>query len=369
MALDVGVRVTLDLDSLRDVVDQRLAEFLRDKSSAMESPETAELVALLGSFQQRGGKRIRPLLCLCGWHAVSGVQGINVSTDLASDLAMDVAASLELFHMFALVHDDIMDRSDVRRGQPSIHRTLASQWRGDQFGQGDPDWFGLSGAILLGDLALVLSQEMFTASGMTMEQYRAVCPILDSMRVEVLLGQYHDLLAGQSLSPDIEATLRVIRYKTAKYTVERPLHLGAVIAGGDRAVLDACTSFAIPIGEAFQLRDDVLGVFGDPTATGKSTLDDIRDGKRTTLIAVALQRGSRSELALLRSQLGNPELDAAGADAVRGVLVSTGALRIVEDMIDERLVMATCALAEAPFPRYVRNTLADIAQMMATRIC
>ncbi|WP_190812424.1 polyprenyl synthetase family protein [Saccharopolyspora pogona] len=359
MTVDVGTRETLDLDWLRSMADQRLAEFLQVKITTADSDETAALLGLLSDFHKQGGKRIRPLLCLCGWHAAANGHPI--------DVAIDVAASLELFHMFALIHDDIMDRSDVRRGNPSAHRVLASHWCGDDSSKGDPEWFGTSAAILLGDLALALSLEMLTASGMTDEQYRAVRPVLDAMHTEVILGQYHDLLAEQRLSADIAATLRVIRYKTAKYTVERPLHLGAALAGGGSAVLEACTAYALPLGEAFQLRDDVLGVFGDPEVTGKSTVDDLRDGKRTTLIAVALQQGNSTEGALLRSLVGNPDLDASGAEAIRNVLVSTGALQIVEGMIKDRLAIANRALDNAPFPRPVYNTLADMAHRLTSR--
>jgi geranylgeranyl diphosphate synthase type I len=351
----------LDLSLLGAAADRRLSSFLNEKVRTAETRESGKLIAMLREFQARGGKRLRPLLCLCGWYAAC-------SADESTDVAISVAASLELFHMFALIHDDVMDRSDTRRGRATVHRLFASTWSSNSnSSQEGAEWFGISGAILLGDLALILSEEMLTNSGMSDAQARAVRPFIDHMRMEVLVGQYHDLLAEQHLSADIEATLQVIRYKTAKYTVERPLHLGAVLAGCDRRTLDACTAYALPIGEAFQLRDDILGVFGDPAVTGKSGVDDLRDGKRTTLIALALQRGSASDVKLICRLVGKLDLDAAGADAIREVLVSTGALAIVEDMIASREEQAQHVLDTAPFPRDVCNTLSDIARSMTNR--
>jgi len=360
MSSSARTREALDLDSLKHAADLRLSSFLQEKTRTAVTREAGQLVVMLREFHARGGKRLRPLLCLCGWYAACSAGG-------SPDVAIDVAASLELFHMFALIHDDVMDRSDTRRGRATAHRVLASTWPGTHSSGDDAAWFGISGAILLGDLALILSEEMLTNSGMSDAQARAVRPVIDHMRTEVLVGQYHDLLAQRQLSADVEATLQVIRFKTAKYTVERPLHLGAVLAGCDQRTLDALSAYALPIGEAFQLRDDVLGVFGDPATTGKSSVDDLRDGKQTTLVALALQRGTSSDAALIHQQVGKHDLDTAGADAIRAVMVSTGALEIVEEMIAARQEEAERALDAAPFPTIVRNTLCDVARSMTTR--
>jgi geranylgeranyl diphosphate synthase type I len=360
VTLPTSTSEKLDLDLLRNRIDRRLSEFLREKRENAASAETAALIDLLTKFHGRGGKRLRPLLCLCGWH-------MKEHGRQADDVAIDVASSLELFHMFALIHDDIMDRSDVRRGHPSMHRELQATWHGHGVGEEKPEWFGISAAILLGDLALILSQEILTTSPMSSWQRDAVYSVIDAMRAEVLAGQYHDLLAEQNLCADVSAALRVIRYKTAKYTFERPLQLGATLAGADADLLEACSSYALPIGEAFQLRDDVLGVFGDPEVTGKSVVDDLRCGKQTMLVAVALQRGDPAAVALLESLVGKPDLDAEGIEVLRHLLVSTEALRIVAEMIDNRVVEANRVLEHAPFPHDVRDVLAGIAHSMTTR--
>lgn len=357
MTASAPVADTLDLAAVRTAVDRTLEDFLTDKLRTTEAGEMPELIGFLGRFLGAGGKRLRPLLCVCGWHAARGGPEL--------DVVVRAAASLELFHAFALIHDDVMDGSDTRRGHPSAHRALQTV-RGD----GDAraaEWFGVSSAILLGDLALVWSDELLTGAPMTAAQHLAVRPVLDTMRGEVMQGQYLDLLATGKVTGDLEQAMDVVRYKTAKYTVERPLHVGAVLAGGSPADLRACTAYALPVGEAFQLRDDLLGAFGDPRVTGKSDLDDLREGKRTPLVAVAVQRADRQQLALLESRLGRPDLDEEDATAIRGVLEATGARQRVEDMIADRHGAALRALERSGFPPAVTAALKDIARAAAVR--
>jgi geranylgeranyl diphosphate synthase type I len=276
------------------------------------------------------------------------------------------AASLELFHTFALIHDDIMDASDTRRGRPTIHRSLAAQYRN----HGDlaaTDRYGTSVAILLGDLALVWSDEMFHTCGLTPHQLSVARPLLDAMRTEVMIGQYLDLLSAGDETGDVDSALSIVLFKTAKYTVERPLQMGATVAGADQDVLDACSAFALPIGEAFQLRDDLLGVFGDPAITGKSRLDDLREGKATALLAFALRRANKTQRALLRRLIGNPDLDESGAAVVRGIFIETGALPAVNAMIRERRQQALTALDHAQFRPAATAALYEIAHRATVR--
>ncbi|MFI9260276.1 polyprenyl synthetase family protein [Streptomyces sioyaensis] len=357
MTAPAPVADTLDLAAVRMAVDRTLEDFLTDKLKRTDVDEMPELIGYLGRFLGSGGKRLRPLLCVCGWYAAGGGPEL--------DVVLRAAASLELFHAFALIHDDVMDGSDTRRGHPSAHRALEAV-RGD----GDAraaEWFGVSSAILLGDLALVWSDELLTGSPMTAGQHHAVRPVLDAMRSEVMQGQYLDLLATGKVTGDLKQAMDVVRYKTAKYTVERPLHVGAVLAGGSHAGLEACTAYALPVGEAFQLRDDLLGVFGDPRVTGKSDLDDLREGKRTPLVAMAVQRADEQQLRVLKTLLGRPDLDAEGAGAIRGVLEATGARQRVEEMITDRHAAALQALERSGFPPAVTAALKDIAGAATVR--
>lgn len=348
----------LEPEAIRRSVDTALADFLTQKDEAAVQPQLPYLSGLVRDFLS-GGKRIRPLLCVTGWQAAGG------GGDDA-EAVFRIAACLEMFHAFALIHDDVMDLSDTRRGRPTLHRTLAAQHAACR-GQDEVEWFGMSAAVLLGDLVLTWSDELLHSAGLGPAQLDAVLPLVSQMRTELMLGQYLDLHATGGLTDDIDATLNVYRYKTAKYTVERPLHVGAAVAGAGPETMAACTAYALPLGEAFQLRDDLLGVYGDPAVTGKSRLDDLRAGKNTTLTALALRGADTGQAALLRRLLGDPLLDEEGAAAVRGLFETTGARETVERMIDDRRRQALRVLEHAPFTADAVGALKRMARTATAR--
>ncbi|MFJ1747284.1 polyprenyl synthetase family protein [Streptomyces sp. NPDC088116] len=346
----------LEPEHVPAAVETLLYEFLDEQiRDAVDLPELALFAGLLRDMIAAGGKRIRPVLCVVGWQAVSDRP--------PPPTVWRVAASLELFHLFALIHDDIMDASETRRGKPTAHRLLAAR----HHDRGDADTLGVNAAILLGDLALGWSYELLRAThlGPTAEQLSRIWPLLNALRTETLVGQYLDLLGAGPVSaalPDTAAARRVIRYKTAKYTCERPLHLGAHLAGADTNLLAALSAYALPLGEAFQLRDDLLGVYGAPERTGKSVLDDFREGKHTVLAALALQRATPAQARVLHAGLGNRALTPAEASEMRQVLTDTGAQATVENLISERYEQALAALDHAP----LRPAAAGILRTMAT---
>ena len=251
-----------------------------------------------------------------------------------------------------------MDGSDTRRGQPSAHRRFSALHRGSSW-LGSPEAFGTGAAILLGDLCLSWSDELLFGSGLPAEALLRAKPVYDVMRTELMAGQYLDLLEQARGGGSVERALRVVRYKAAKYTIERPLHLGATLAGADPELLDVYTAYGLPLGEAFQLRDDVLGVFGDPTETGKPAGDDLREGKRTVLIATAVERATPAQAAQLRRHLGDPGLTAEGVDALREVIEATGALPAVEALIRSLTAQALDTLDGVPEP--ARTALGRLA--------
>ncbi|MFD5892867.1 polyprenyl synthetase family protein [Streptomyces sp. NPDC060366] len=341
-----------DLMSVRHKVSAALTSFLDAKDEAAPGTELLYLTSTLRAFLT-GGKRLRSVLCVYGWQAAGG--------DGEMTAAIRAAASLELFQVFALVHDDVMDDSDVRRGRPSAHRALAAAYTDNGGPRGRAAAHGLGAAVLLGDLALVWSDEFLHTAGLDPDRLAQVLPLVAEMRSEVMYGQLLDLQTTGRLTGDVETALHVIRYKTAKYTVERPLHIGAAVAGAPPSVLDACTAFGIPLGEAFQLRDDLLGVFGDPARTGKPILDDLREGKATVLMALAVQRASTTERRTLRGLVGRSDLDEDQAAEIRNILDSTGARQTVEEKITTRRDAALAALDEAPFPEETTDQLREIA--------
>ncbi|WP_280304949.1 polyprenyl synthetase family protein [Nocardia abscessus] len=315
------------------LVDAVLIRFLDDKDHLSPAFELTYFSDQLRSLLAAGGKRFRPLMCVTGWTAVEGAA--------PSDIVYRVAASLELFHCFALIHDDVMDHSDTRRGRPTAHHALAARHRD----HANPAELGVNAAILLGDLALGWSYDLLVGPpSPTVEQLARMQPTWDALRTETLIGQYLDLAASGRRTPDLDTAWRIIRYKTAKYTIERPLHLGANLAGGTTQQLRALSDYAVPLGEAFQLRDDLLGVFGNPHDTGKSVEDDLRSAKHTVLIATALQRATPTQRRVLDELLGKPDLTEDQYDQIRAVLTATGAVATVEQLIATRCESAAQAL-------------------------
>ncbi len=346
-----------DGQQIRKAVDAALEEFFdaREAASA-DLPEVAMFTGLLRSLLRAGGKRLRPMLCVAGWQAVTG--------EAPPDRLLRLAASLELFHLFALVHDDLMDGSESRHGQPTAHRELAERFADHPRGTA----LGRDSAILLGDLALSWAAQLaYTGAGLMPTELAVAGPLLGALHTETIVGQHLDLAITGVAGTDPEPAWRVMRYKTAKYTIERPLQIGAAVAGAGPRLMEALSAYAVPLGEAFQMRDDVLGVFGDPDRTGKSALEDLREGKYTVLTALARQRADAGQTAVLDASLGDPELDEAGAVALRGILTATGAVSTVEDLIAARYSAAVAALDSAPMRESARERLRALADTAARR--
>jgi geranylgeranyl diphosphate synthase type I len=227
--------------------------------------------------------------------------------------------------------------------------------------------FGASAAIVLGDLLLSWADAMFSAAGLAIANLPRTRLVWDEMRQLVMAGQYLDVLVQARGDFSAEDALRVAKYKTSKYTVEGPLHLGAAAAGASHEVVAVLSDYGLPLGEAFQLRDDVLGVFGDPAETGKPAGDDIREGKRTLLIAKALARATEAEAALVESHLGNPQLGPAGVDAVREVISTSGALAETEKLIGELTDRALTALHSDLIDPRAADVLRELAVAATAR--
>lgn len=284
-----------------------------------------------------GGKRFRAAFCHWGHAAVAGIP-----TGADAEAVGRAAASLELLHASALVHDDLMDASDTRRGRPATHRGFETEHRTDGW-RGDPEQYGAAAAILLGDLLLSWADELLRRCGFGWDRVGPALDVFDLCRSEVIAGQFLDVSVQARGRASVDQAMTVLRYKSAKYSIERPLHIGAALAGADAATLDLLTAFGLPLGEAFQLRDDLLGVFGDPAATGKPAGDDLVEGKRTVLVALALDAAAPADAARLDAALGTALTEAEVAE-LRGVIDTCGAREQVETMIEDLTTRAILAL-------------------------
>ncbi|MCA0143612.1 polyprenyl synthetase family protein [Blastococcus sp. LR1] len=351
-----------DLDRVRAAVAEALTGFLEQQRATLAgmdarlAPVADEVCAIA-----EGGKKLRPSFAYWGW------RGARPEAGGEEDAAvLRAVAALEFVHASALVHDDVMDAAGTRRGRPTTHIGFADKHTAEAL-DGDRELFGVGAAILVGDLALVWSDELLRCSGISEAALGRARAVWDTMRTEVTAGQYLDLLRAAGGLPGPDGALTVARYKSAGYTVQRPLQLGVAIAGGGPAVVEACTAIGLPLGEAFQLRDDVLGVFGDPSVTGKSADDDLREGKQTLLIALAEEAADDAGRCLLADLLGSQTARTEDFDALRELLVSTGARDRVEERITTRTREARSAIAEAPMADDAKAALDALAVAATTR--
>src|SRR5690242_7598433 len=312
-------------DRLQDVIDDHLTEM-----GARLDPLGDDAVRLLAEARASvsGGKRFRAAFCYWGFRAVE-----EPSSEEDERALLRACAALELLHASALVHDDLMDASDTRRGRPATHRGFAAQ-HAEQGWRGDPEQYGAAAAILLGDLLLAWSEELLRRCGLPVERVDAATELFDLCRNEVITGQFLDVSVQARGRADVDAAMTVLRYKSAKYSIERPLQIGAALAGASADLLGGLSRFGLPLGEAFQLRDDLLGVFGDAATTGKPAGDDLVEGKRTVLIALALDAAPASDAVLLNRSLGTP-LSADQVERLRGIIDASGAHAQVEAVIEQ----------------------------------
>ena len=349
-----------DTDRFRDELQSSLERFVSDQGDRLHhlGPDAALLVdAAHGAL--RGGKRLRALFCVAGFRAVRDPEQDESAALLAA------SAALELLHASALVHDDLMDDSDTRRGRPAVHRAFEARHR-EAGWRGDPQQYGAAAAVLLGDLLLSWADERLRTCGLPGPVVLDALRLFDTTRSEVVAGQFLDVSVQARGDADVDQAMRVLRYKSAKYSVERPLQVGAALAGGPVATLGALSAFGVPVGEAFQLRDDLLGVFGDPQVTGKPAGDDLSEGKRTVLVALALQGASSSEARRLHDALGRP-LDAGEVTELQQVIERSGAVAEVERRITSLTSRALAALEDPAIRPQARTGLRALADAAVRR--
>ena len=317
-----------DAPGFRAAVQSALDRFVQEQATRLE-PLGADAARLVTAAHQSvsGGKRFRAAFCAWGFRAVR-----PETSPREVDGLVRAAASLEVLHASALVHDDYMDASDTRRGRPATHRAFEALHR-EHGWTGDPAQYGAAAAILLGDLLLSWADEMLRRCGLPHDVVRDALTFFDTTRSEVIAGQFLDVSLQARGESDVEQSMRVLRYKSAKYSIERPLHVGAALAGGSAEVLDALSRFGLPLGEAFQLRDDLLGVFGDPARTGKPAGDDLTEGKRTVLVALALEHADPADAKQLDDALGR-SLSPDEVAQLRRIIDRSGAHAEVERRID-----------------------------------
>lgn len=325
--------------TLASLVDERIGTFLAERRVAI--PEASPLIDEIERVVRAGGKRLRPAFCYWGFRSAGGPDAEEI---------LRLITAFELLHTFAIVHDDIMDRSSERRGQPTTFATM-----------------GTERALLVGDLALVLADAAFWASGFTSEQLCTAFAEFTTMREQVIAGQHMDLEAHNRSITESEARAIAI-LKSGSYSIEHPLLIGARLAGAPDPCIEALRAFGRPLGEAFQLVDDLLGVFGDPAMTGKPIDSDIREGKRNVLFAKTLDALSGPDRELFVTNWGAGDaLGASDVDRLRALIQGSGARSATEHLVQTLAEVADAALTEAPITEEGREALRDLMRAAITR--
>jgi geranylgeranyl diphosphate synthase type I len=345
---------------LRVRIDKVLREFVACEAGLLAeiSPELGPVAAQL-VVAVADGKRLRGMFCYWGWRAAG--QG-------ESDAAIRAAASMELVHAAALVHDDLIDDSVFRRGAPSAHVALRHAVPDDA----GRDAAARALALLVGDMLMAWAGQLFADCGLPGAYVSRARPLWSTLARELIAGECLEVLRTGGAQADggaarVRDAVEVARFKTAKYTIEHPLHLGGRLGGAGDALLRTFTAYGVPLGEAFQLRDDLLAVFGDSEVTGKSNLDDVAGAKPTPLMACAFETAGAAEREELRALLGCGDLDGGDLARLRRILTATGARERVETMIDRRARAARRSLAHYPMPRRACEALQDLVGTVVDR--
>jgi geranylgeranyl diphosphate synthase type I len=351
----VSTDAPASLRPIAERVEGRIEQFLApelDRWAAFD-PQLVEPMAEIRRLVLSGGKRLRP--AFCHW-AFVGCGG-----DPDDPIVIDAGAAFELMHAFALFHDDVMDDADSRRGERTSHRTFAVR-HSDGGWSGDARRFGDGMAILIGDLAFVYSDQLMASANATAWR------IWNELRIELNVGQVLDMLGSAQGVRDLAHAERICRYKSGKYTIERPLHLGAALADPARfgELAPRLSAYGLPLGDAFQMRDDVMGAFGDEHTTGKPVGGDLREGKPTPLLARALDAATAAQRAVLAT-VGRPELSDADVAAIQTVLVDTGALADLETTIAELTAEAIAALRDVGLDPQATDELTALAEFVSQR--
>lgn len=343
------------LGSIANRVESRLDTLLnteRDRWAAFDS-DLGHPIDEIRRLVMSGGKRLRPAFCHWGYVGAGG--------DTDAQIDIDAGAALELMHAFALFHDDVMDDAATRRGQPTTHARSADEHAASGWA-GESRRFGEGVAILVGDLAFVYADQLLLGAS------TKAWNIWNELRIELNIGQYLDILGSVQHNRDLTKAERICRYKSGKYTIERPLHLGAVLAAPERAaeLLAALSLYGLPLGDAFQMRDDVMGAFGDTDVTGKPVGGDLREGKPTPLLARAVRSATPAQRSVL-DLVGQPGMDDDTVCRIQQTITATGALDELEAEITELTTTAIESIADAPITDTARRELISLAEYVSSR--
>ena len=354
-----SIRAQKHLEWYKNFLDPFLNAYLDEKlaEAGKIHPEATVLVEEIRRFVAAGGKRVRPAFAYAAYTASGG---------RSLEAIIYASASLELLHAFALIHDDIIDNSDLRRGKPTVHKVFEDFHKRRNLKQGSKK-FGLSVAILAGDLALSFADELLNTAPFPSERIRRAKQYYDLMKKQVIYGQYLDVLVPLKKEVTEKDILTILEYKTAKYTIERPLHIGAALAGADEDNLTIFSAYGIPLGQAFQIQDDIMGTFSTKAKIGKPVDSDIKEGKQTMLIVKAFEFSNKAQKNFLESILGNANATERDIEEAREIIRNSGSLTYSQELSNKLIKRAKRSVEKEKFEDEGKKFLLEAADYLLTR--
>ncbi len=349
----------IELQNYKKALDQKLAQYFTKKLQEMHEvgPSARDAVKSIRDMLLAGGKRVRASFMYWGYRAANGKDFEKI---------IEASMSIELTHIFLLIHDDIIDRDDFRHGVQAIHKkyeNLAKRF----YKKVDPKHFGDSMAIVVGDMAAAFGNDIIFNSRFAPERKQKALSKLQEIVVNTVSGEILDVMLEAKGQASEKEILEVHRNKTAKYTVEGPLHLGALLAGADEKMLKVLSEYAVPVGIAFQIQDDILGAFGDEKKLGKPVCSDLREGKQTLLIAKALENGNAEQKRLIKKLLGNKNVSESGIESFRQTIRETGSLDYSQALAKKYVERGKKAIEKSDFEKVTREFLVGIADYIVKR--
>lgn len=344
------------LNLFRSRFDPILAAFLAKETEAARiiRPELAELLRVSSEFIMAGGKRLRPAFTYFGYKAIGGMDDMAI---------LKAAVPMELVHAGALVHDDVMDNSNIRRGKPTVHKVFEKNWGSAAT--------GTATAIVAGDQILALADRAFSEYPYFDGRFQDARRVFDQMTVEINYGQYLDVIGNLMGLVDEDWVVKVMRFKTAGYTVEKPLLTGAILAEANSRQQEALSGYGIPLGIAFQIRDDILGMFGNEAEVKKPVDSDLKEGKKTLLVVHTVGELEKQHREEDRKRffeiLGNQELSKEDYEWVQDLMTNTGALEYCENQVAALTDQAKQSLVGEDFEPGAKKYLLGIADYLVAR--
>lgn len=352
-----------ELKNFKKLLDAELEVFLDKKLKTAEkiSPMARGMVQNIKNYVLSSGKRIRPALMYHTYLSLAGKAGSRKKE------ALRAAMAPEFIHTWFIIHDDIIDKDDLRRGNPSMHYLYRKLGKSKFNNSADAAHYGYSQAISAGDMAAGFANEVIADSMLSERIKSGLSKKISDIIFNTAIGEFYDVFAAIEKNISEKEVLTILEYKTARYTVEGPIHLGAIMAEAGDKVIKNLNDYSVPLGIAYQIQDDILGVFGASKETGKPVGADIREGKKTLLVVKALEAGNAEQRAKINSALGNHEITGKEIREAQEIIKETGSLEYSRKMAKKFASQSNKALAKSALDPKSKEFFREVSDFIINR--